>query len=86
MENREGRKAKRHIPQFITGNVEELMKDVETWLPYENTKTPINWCKKAKEYKIRKKRAETSPPNAGQLLKEYLKSRGVNVSKFEQRV
>jgi hypothetical protein len=84
-ENLKDGKAKSHIPKVITGNIEELMKDVAAWLPYENTKTPINWSKKAKEYKIRKVEAEASPPNAGQLLKDYLKSKGVNIAQFEQK-
>ena len=43
------------------------MLDVNDW------KT-VTWSEKAKEYKIRRKRASVPPPNAGQVLKEYLKS------------
>ena len=43
------------------------MLDVNDW------KT-VNWSENAKEYQIRRKGARVPPPNAGQVLKEYLKS------------
>ena len=54
------------------------MLDVNDW------KT-VNWSEKAKEYQIRKKGASVPPPNAGQVLKEYLKSWGVNTNTFDQK-
>lgn len=84
-ENREHKKAKSHTPQNIMGDIDDLANDFESWLPFENTKTTINWSQKAREYKIRKAGAEVSPPNAGQLLKEYLKSKGVEVAQFEEK-
>lgn len=80
----EGKK-KSHIPQHIVGNIEQLMIDVETWPLFTDNQKAINWSQKAREYNIRKKGAEESPPNAGQLLKEYLKSREINVAQYEER-
>ena len=45
----------------------------------------VNWSEKAKEYQIRRKGANVPPPNAGQVLKEYLKSWGVNPDTFDQK-
>lgn len=77
-------KTKSHTPKEITGNVEDLMKDVACWLPYQESQTPINWQAKAKQFSIRKESTDHSPPNAGQLLKEFLKSQGVDTAQFEQ--
>ena len=67
-----------HIPSTVDGNLEQQMLDVNDW------KT-VNWSEKAKEYQIRRKGASVPPPNAGQVLKEYLKSWGVNTSTFDQK-
>ena len=67
-----------HIPSTVDGNLEQLMLDVNDW------KT-VNWSEKAKEYQIRRKGASVPSPNAGQVLKEYLKSWGVNPDTFDQK-
>ena len=67
-----------HIPSTVDGNLEQQMLDVNDW------KT-VNWSEKAKEYQIRRKGASVPPPNAGQVLKEYLKSWGVNPDTFDQK-
>ena len=56
-----------HILSTVDGNLEQPMLDVNDW------KT-LNWSEKAKEYQMRRKGASVPPPNAGQVLKEYLKS------------
>ena len=72
------RQKRSHIPSTVDGNLEQLMLDVNDW------KT-VNWSEKAKEYQIRRKGASVPPPNAGQVLKEYLKSWGVNTNTFDQK-
>lgn len=67
-----------HVPSTISGNIQELMEDVKGW------KT-VNWSEKARQFHIRKEGASTPPPNAGQLLKEYLKSEGVDTEAFDQQ-
>ena len=61
------RQKRSHIPSTVDGNLEQLMLDV-------NDCKTVNWSEKAKEYQIRRKGASVPPPNAGQVLKEYLKS------------
>jgi len=63
-----------HIPKEIDGQLDQLLDDVHNW-PYNE---PVCWTEN-----IRGKNSETSPSNAGQLLKEYLKSQGIDVSKFD---
>ena len=67
-----------HVPSTVDGNLVQLMLDVKDW------KT-VNWSEKAREYQIRRKGASVPPPNAGQVLKEYLKSQGVNTDTFDQK-
>jgi len=69
---------KTHVPTLIAGNLEQLQEDMQNW-----PEGKVNWSAKAKFYEIRKQGSHLSPPNAGQLLKEYLKSQGVNIGKFE---
>ncbi|PFX14487.1 hypothetical protein AWC38_SpisGene21349 [Stylophora pistillata] len=54
------------------------MLDVNDW------KT-VKLSEKARKYQIRRKGASVPPPNAGQVLKEYLKSLGVNTDTFDQK-
>lgn len=68
-----------HCPSKIEGDLEKLMEDVPSWQP-----EPINWSEKAREYNIKGENCSPNPPNAGQLLKEYLRSEGVNIEIFEQ--
>lgn len=72
---------KSHIPSpsSVEGEFERLKEDIKSW-PKEN----VNWSEKAREYKIRKSSDQTTPPNAGQILKEYLKSQGIDTSQFEK--
>ena len=44
----------------------------------------MSWSAKAKQYNIRGKANETTPLNGGQILKEFLKSKGMDVSPFEK--
>lgn len=67
-----------HIPKETTGDTEQLLKDVARW-PHE----PVSWSAKAKQY-IRGKSNETTPLNGEQILKEFLKSKGVDISPFEK--
>ena len=71
------RQKRSHGPNSIDGNLQQLKQDVKQW------KT-VNWSEKAKEYQIRRQGARVSPPNAGQVLKEYLKSQGVDTEAFDQ--
>ena len=74
-----GTKERSHIPKEVTGNTEQLLEDVKKW-PHE----PVCWSSKAKEYNIRGNTNETTPPNGGQILKEFLKSEGVDKAPFEK--
>ena len=78
VKNAPKRQKRSHVPSTVDGNLEQLMLDVNDW------KT-VNWSEKAKEYQIRRKGANVPPPNAGQVLKEYLKSWGVNTNTFDQK-
>lgn len=68
-----------HIPKEVTGDTEQLLKDVEKW-PHE----PVSWTAKAKQYNIRGNANEPTPLNGGQILKEFLKSQGVDLSPFKK--
>ena len=72
------RQKKSHVPSAVDGNLDQLMLVVNDW------KT-VNWSEKAREYQIRRKGASVPPPNAGQVLKEYLKSQRVNTDTFDQK-
>jgi len=52
---------------------------VKKW-PHE----PVCWSTKAKEYNTRENTNETTPPNGGWILKEFLKSEGVDIAPFEK--
>ena len=72
------RQKRSHCPSSVDGDLEQLKQDVSTW-------TTVNWSEKAKQYNIRKTGDSTPPPNAGQLLKEYLNSEGVDTEAFDQQ-
>lgn len=74
-----GMKDRSHIPKEVTGNIEQLLDDVKKW-PHE----AVCWSTKAKEYNIRGNINETTPPKGGQILKEFLKSEGVDIAPFEK--
>lgn len=64
----------------ITGDIDQLLIDVNSW-PHE----PVNWSEKARMYNIRHKGHDSSPPNAGQMLKALLKNTtGVHMERFEK--
>lgn len=64
---------------ILLGNVEQLLHDAKTW-----PKGVINSSQKARQYNIHYKNKESSPPNAGQILKKLLSSsKDINVSDFE---
>ena len=71
-------KERSHIPKEITGNTEWLLEDVKSW-PHE----PVCWSAKARKYEIRGNANDTTPPNEGQIIKEFLKSKGVDITPFE---
>lgn len=73
-----GMKERSHIPTEVTGNTEQLLEDVRSW-PHE----PVCWSAKAREYQIRGNTNDTTPPNGGQIIKEFLKSNGVDITPFE---
>ena len=74
-----GMKDRSHIPKDVTGDLEQLLDDVTEW-PHK----PVSWSEKAKAYNIRGKSSEATPPNGGQILKEFLKSKGVDITPFEK--
>ena len=69
-----------HTPlvQNIEGDTEQLLEDVKSW-PDEK----INWSEKARTYKIRTKGQEATPANGGQMIKEFLISKGVAIGRFQ---
>ena len=73
---------KSHVPSpsTIEGEFDRLKEDMESW-PREE----VNWSEKAREYKIRRSSDQATPPNAGQILKEYLKSQEIDTSQFEKQ-
>ena len=73
-----GMKERSHIPKEVIGNTEKLLKDVKNW-PNE----PVCWSAKAKEYQIRAHTSDTTPRNGGQIIKEFLKSNGIDTTPFE---
>lgn len=76
---REAKRSKRsHCPTSVEGDLTKLMEDIKEW-------KKVNWTEKAKEYHIRNVGATTPPPNAGQILKEYLESQGVDTEAFDQQ-
>jgi hypothetical protein len=56
------------IPSSVEGEFDRLKEDMKSWPRKE-----VNWTDKAREYKIRRSSDQVIPPNAGQILKEYLK-------------
>lgn len=62
----------------IEGNLQQLLEEVESWPDGK-----VNWSEKARAYKIRTKGQESTPANGGQMVKEFLQSKGVNIDRFE---
>ena len=73
-------KERLHTPlvQHIEGDAEQLLEDVKSWPDGE-----INWSEKATTYKIRTKGQESTPANGGQMIKEFLMSKGVAIARFK---
>lgn len=67
-----------HICREIEGDLEQLVIDARSWPPGKQ----VVWSEVAKKYKIKGVKHTASPPNAGQIAKEYLLSKGVDVSQF----
>ena len=47
--------------------------------------TVINWSALAQQYQVKNKNGELAKKNGGQSVQEYLKTQGVDVSKFKKR-
>lgn len=73
-------KEKRHSPKAIAGDLEELVNDFHTWTPG----TPVNWTAKARQFNINKTGGDKIPKNVGQILKDYLKDQGLDITPFER--
>ena len=73
-------KERLHAPlvQHIEGDTEQLLEDVKSWPDGE-----INWSEKARTYKIRTKGQESTPAKGGQMIKEFLMSKGVAIARFK---
>lgn len=71
-------KERSHIPKKVIGNTEQLLKDVKNW-----AHEPVCWSAKAKEYQIRGHTSDTTPPNGRRIIKEFLKSNGIDTTPFE---
>ena len=69
-----------HTPlvENIDGDLEQMLAEVESWPDGK-----VNWSEKARTYNICTKGQESIPANGGQMLKEFLKSKGVNIARFE---
>lgn len=76
------KREKSHVPSIgnIVGDLDKVKNEVQQW-PKDN----VNWSEKAKEYNIGVKSGNkiATPQNAGQILKEYLKENGIDISQFE---
>ncbi|KAK3748777.1 hypothetical protein QZH41_013522 [Actinostola sp. cb2023] len=70
--------AKSHYPKCLEGNLHQLLEDIHSW-PQE----PVNWSEKARFYKLRKSGMNASPQNRGQILNDYLKQQGIDITPFE---
>ena len=75
-------KERLHTPltENIDGNLQQLLAEVDSWPDGK-----VNWSEKARSYKIRTKGQESTPANGGQLIKFFLQSKGVNITRFEPR-
>ena len=69
------------------GNFENMQWDKQALLEEVNSYadgTVINWSALARQYQVKNKNGELAK-NGGQIVQEYLKSQGVDVSKFKKR-
>ena len=68
------------------GNFENMQWDKQALLEEVNSYadgTVINWSALARQYQVKNKNGELAK-NGGQIVQEYLKSQGVDVSKFKE--
>jgi hypothetical protein len=70
-------------PKKHHGKLENYHFDKESFLHEikENKSENVNWSSMAKQYDVRNKNGN-HPPNAGQILKVFAKSHGIDVDKF----
>lgn len=69
------------------GNFENMQWDKQALLEEVNSYadgTVNNWSALARQYQVKNKNGEVAK-NGGQIVKEYLKSQGVDVTKFKKR-
>ena len=69
------------------GNFENMQWDKQALLEEVNSYadgTVINWSALARQYQVKNKNGELAK-NGGQIVQEYLKSQGVDVTKFKKR-
>ena len=69
------------------GNFKNMQWDKQALLEEVNSYadgTVINWSALARQYQVKNKNGELAK-NGGQIVQEYLKSQGVDVSKFKKR-
>ena len=69
------------------GNFETMQWDKQALLEEVNSYadgTVINWSALARQYQVKNKNGELAK-NGGQIVQEYLKSQGVDVTKFKKR-
>ena len=62
----------------IEGELDQLLADVESW-----PDGPPNWSEKARKYNIKTKGSDSTPANGRQLVKAFLKSKEVDITRFE---
>ena len=73
-------KERSHCPSSIEGDLDKLEEDAKSW----PVGVPINWSEKAIQYKIKGVNCNSTPQNAGQILKEYLRAKGVDIHMFDK--
>ena len=73
-----GMKEHSHIPKEVTFNTDKLLKDVTNW-PQKS----VCWSAKINEYLSRGYTNDAIPPTEGQIIKEFFKSKRVDITSFE---